>query len=169
MLNHTALPMCYVSHLYYSLLPSVTQYPYNQTLFSFVFSSTRMDSSRRNVSKVHTFRRSHIKTFYMVEVGINNIKFQKFSGKFFSFIENCLCKYLEQFQACYSLRSSLARPAASLEELSAQRSLLLQGEKWNCGFLNKWISFKWFLVFLNASLKYLWRHTKMKIRNTGEN
>ena len=36
----------------------------------------------------------HIKNFYMVEVDIINIKLQKVSSKFFSFIENGLLQYL---------------------------------------------------------------------------
>lgn len=92
MLNHITLTLYDLSHLYHSLLPVLTLYPYSQTLlFITVFLSTRMDSARCNFFKVHIFRKSHIKTFCMVEVGLSNNEFQNLFQENFSLSWRIAC------------------------------------------------------------------------------
>lgn len=118
--------------------------------------------SRCNFSKVHAFRRSHSKTFMWRRWVSESQRW------IFLFRRELLALILGVVSNLLSWPGLLE----SLEELSMQTSLLLQGKKkkkWSSGFLNKWISFKWHLVCLIVSLKYFWTHAKMKIHSTSEN
>lgn len=168
-----ALTMYNFSHLDHSLLPSLTLYPHSQaSLFIFLIHliewihQMQFDAS---LPKVHTFRRSYIIPFYVVEAGIHHIRLQNCSGKFLS-LWKIACPNIQSIQACYYLRTGLAMPdlRCLLKNFPSRSPCPLQGKKWNYGFLNKWISFKWHLAFLSVLLQILWRHTKMKIHNISE-
>lgn len=145
MLNHRILARYNFSHLCHSLFPLSLSMHIVRLFHSFLYfcllewiHQMQFDTS---LLKVHTYRRSHIITFFMVEMGIHNTRLQNHSGKFSSFMENCLPKYLEHSNLLiFEKWSQLAWPALYLWKNFLSRGPWPSREKNETGFLNKWIS-----------------------------